>query len=105
MNNKIEGLPSAVARPSTATPSKSQAGPSSAASAPPAGGSDSVSLSEAAIDLAAISRQLSAAPAVDAAKVAAVRSALESGSYEVDAREIARRLLQQESELLRGGQE
>lgn len=94
MNTKIDGVTSLGSRAnvtgatSATTPVK------------PAGGSngaeDSVELSG---EMAALRKQLAEAPSIDAARVASVRAALESGSYRVDVQEIARRLTALERQL------
>ncbi|GIX36260.1 MAG: hypothetical protein KatS3mg126_2039 [Lysobacteraceae bacterium] len=99
MNTKIDGLPSpagrvsqgAAARPA---PPQKEGQPSSAAA------DDSVRLSGGALDLVGLARSLAAEPAFDAAKVQALRTALEAGTYRIDAQEIARRLARLERELL-----
>lgn len=98
MNTKIEGMQGTPVRSSGSVTAASRVGgsrPDSAVSPV----DDSVQLSDEAADLASIAKQLGGAPTMDAAKVASVRSALESGSYRINAQEIARRLTQLEREL------
>jgi len=103
MTTKIEGAQTPALRPSNAagnaaarpTGATSSAGSEVAAVA----NADSVKLSEEAADLAAVQKQLSDAPSIDSARVAAVKALLDSGSYRVNPEEIARRLAQLEREL------
>lgn len=98
MNTKIDGVQTPFARPSgaAATPS---AGPGGAKASTPASSADSVKLSGQAVDIVALAESLAAAPSIDEAKVQAVRTALESGGYRIDAQEISRRLIQLERQL------
>lgn len=97
MASKIEGFspvgptrvgPAAVRGKSE--PSKPVDGPAA---------SDTLKLTGDAIDLQQLERALQAAPSVDVAKVAALRAAIESGSYKIDPDAIARRLAQFEQDL------
>lgn len=54
---------------------------------------DSLRLTGEATSLQALQRELATAPAVDSARVAEVRQALESGSYHIDPARIAERML------------
>jgi len=60
---------------------------------------DSVRLTDEATQLQAMQRDLSAAPAIDAARVQAVREALENGSYRIDPNAIASRMLDLDQQL------
>lgn len=100
MNTKIEGMAPGLPRPSSsgsapAGASRAGAGERSRATS----GDDSVRLSGEAAGLASLERSLSEASAIDAAKVASVRAALESGSYKIDPQEIAARLAELERAL------
>lgn len=98
MNTKIDGLTTPLTRaPVTAVPSAGAA--SAAKGGASAASDDSVQLSGEAVDLAALAKALGGAPAFDAAKVQAVRTALETGTYRIDAQDIARRLVQLERQL------
>jgi negative regulator of flagellin synthesis FlgM len=102
MTSKIEGL-LPTGRPSSPT-SVTPARPAGAAGVAAKTGavapdSSSVRVSGEAAGLASLERQLSEAPAMDLAKVAAVRAALENGTYKIDPRAIAARLSQIEREL------
>lgn len=99
MANKIDGsLPGAgrVAGP-TAVPERAGAERSKPVDA--VGATDSVRLTSEAASLQALSRKLAAEPSMDMAKIQAVRSALESGSYQIDPQEIASRLAALERDL------
>jgi len=60
---------------------------------------DSVRLTGEATQLQAVQRELSAAPAIDPARVQAVREALENGSYKIDPDAIASRMLDMDQQL------
>ena len=60
---------------------------------------DSLRLTGEAAGLQALERTLAAPAGIDLARVAAVRAALEDGSYRIDPQEIANRLLALEREL------
>jgi len=62
-------------------------------------GDSSVTLTDAARRLAALERVIANVPDVDLARVAELRSAIESGRYTVDAERIASRLLDLERDL------
>lgn len=100
MSQKIEGnLPAAIRGTGplggrTATAGAERARPVEAAAA-----GDSVRLTDEAASLQAVQRDLSAAPAIDPARVQAVRQALESGTYRIDAQAIAQRMLDLDGQL------
>lgn len=99
MNTKIDGLPSPLPR-SPATPAPAPSAPAGAARGQGAVSSDdSVRLSGDAVDIVALARSMAGSSAFDEAKVQAVRTALETGTYKIDAQEIARRLVQLERQL------
>ncbi len=60
---------------------------------------DSVRLTGEATQLQAVQRELSAAPAIDPARVQAVREALENGSYKINPDAIASRMLDLDQQL------
>ncbi|AKC88006.1 flagellar biosynthesis anti-sigma factor FlgM [Pseudoxanthomonas suwonensis] len=60
---------------------------------------DSLRLTGEAASLQALQRELAAAPAVDQARVAEVKQALESGSYRIDPAKIAERMLDLDEQL------
>lgn len=99
MNTKIDGLSSPVARPSGAAAKAPAAPAGSSKGAATAGSDDSVKLSGDTVDIVALAKSLGGAPAFDSAKVQAVRTALETGTYRIDAQDIARRLVQLERQL------
>lgn len=59
----------------------------------PVEAADSVRLTGEATQLQAVQRELSAAPAIDQARVQAVRESLENGSYKINPDAIASRML------------
>ena len=92
MSQKIDGgiAPAAHLR-TIAASSKVGAGSESRAQMVEA--ADSLRLTGEATGLQAIQRELSAAPAVDAARVAQVREALQNGSYRINPEAIADRMI------------
>lgn len=60
---------------------------------------DQVNLTGSARTLQKLGEAVAAAPVVDTAKVAAVKQAIQNGTYQVDAGSVADKLLQSESEL------
>ncbi len=82
------------------TRAENQAGQGSAKSAElPASATDSVSLTDTASQLRRIEASLADQPEVDNDKVAAIRQAIDDGSYQVDAGRIADSLMTFESSL------
>ncbi|WP_433851575.1 flagellar biosynthesis anti-sigma factor FlgM [Stenotrophomonas nitritireducens] len=98
MSQKIDGgiTAGAQVRP-VATPTK--AAPAGGPEARPVEAADSVRLTGEATTLQALQRELSTAPAIDTARVQAVREALENGSYRIDPDAIARRMLDLDEQL------
>ena len=62
-------------------------------------GADSVQITGSAKQLAALEQALKDQPVVDEARVAALRSAIEGGTYQIDAARVADRLLRMEDHL------
>ena len=60
---------------------------------------DQLTLTNSARSLQKIEEAIAKAPVVDTAKVAAVKQAVQSGTYQVDAGRVANKLLQYESNL------
>jgi negative regulator of flagellin synthesis FlgM len=98
--SKITGVDAKPVRvaPGTSAPRRDPAAEKPASNAGP---SADVQLTGAARGLAAMEQSLVALPAVDEARVAAVKRRLDSGEYRIDAQRIADRLLHLESELSR----
>jgi negative regulator of flagellin synthesis FlgM len=69
-------------------------GETSAAAAPASQTGDTVTLTDSARSLQKIEEALAKAPVVNASKVAAVKQAINSGTYQVDAGQVADKLLQ-----------
>jgi negative regulator of flagellin synthesis FlgM len=94
MADKINGvsgtLPQAPARQSSAG-EKAAAGSDESRAARAEG--DSVNLTDSARRLNSLTEQAAAGEAVDAGRVEAVRNAIESGDYQVDANRVADRLV------------
>ena len=97
MSQKIEGVPPPAVR--GIDPAAGRVAPAGADRSAPvqaAQPGDSLRLTGEAAGLQALQRELAAAPAVDAARVAQVRQALEAGSYRADPAAIADRMLRME---------
>ena len=77
---------------------KSQGEASAAGVSTPQSG-DTLTLTDSARSLQKIEQAIAKAPAVDAAKVAAVKQAIQSGTYQIDAGRVADKLLQFENGL------
>jgi len=77
---------------STSQSANSQTGTGAAAA-------DTVSLTSSAQLLQKLEEILAAAPASDAKRIAALKEAIDSGAYEIDAATIAERLLRMEQDL------
>lgn len=69
------------------------------AAKPDSGGAAEVRLSDAAQALQAADKSLDATPDVDEARVNALRNAIANGSYSIDARRVAERMMDFESAL------
>ena len=93
MSQKIDGgIPAAAQLRSVAINTKVAAAAGDA-KPKPVEAADSVRLTGEATQLQAVQRELSAAPAIDQARVQAVREALENGSYKINPDAIAARML------------
>ena len=101
MSQKIEGgLPAAGLAATAAVGARSATagtGPAKPVDAVAAG--DSLRLTGEATSLQAMQRELSTAPAIDDARVQAVREALQAGTYKVNAEAIADGMLSLEKQL------
>ena len=98
MSHKIDGGISPASHVRTvAVSGKTTSSGASAARAVEA--ADSLRLTGEASSLQAIQRELSAAPAVDAARVAQVRQSLEDGSYRINPQAIAQRMIAMEQQI------
>jgi len=98
--NGVEGKPARIAPASTVN-RRASGQPDAAGSAPVESDAD-VQLTGAARGMAALEQSVRALPAVDEARVAAVKQRLDDGSYEVDPQRVADRMLRLESDLQRG---
>lgn len=100
MNQKIEGTPPAAIR--TTGPVSGRVAPAGADRSSPVEASaagDSLRLTGEATSLQAMQRELATAPAINEARVAAVREALQSGTYKINAEAIADGMLGLEDQL------
>ena len=87
----------------TAAASKTSAakGKGGKTSAPTAGGSDSLTLTESSARVRTLEAQLASVDVTDIGKVEAVKAALADGSFTVDAEVVADRLIDHTKEALR----
>ena len=100
MSHKIEGTPPPAVR--STGPVGGRVAPAGADRSSPveaAQAGDSLRLTGEATSLQALQRQLSTAPAVDNARVQAVREALENGSSRINPEAIAQRMLDLDQQL------
>ena len=94
MSQKIEGsLPPQAVRSTVQVGRGGAAGADRSAPGEDTRAGDSLRLTGEAAGLQTLQRELAAAPAVDASRVAEVRQALESGSYRIDPARIADRMI------------
>ncbi|MEQ4573713.1 MAG: flagellar biosynthesis anti-sigma factor FlgM [Gammaproteobacteria bacterium] len=100
MSQKIDGsLPVSATVRSSSVSKVSSAGEDRSSPIAAASAGDSLRLTGEASHLQAVQRNLSQAPAIDANRVQAVKDALQSGSYKVNADTIASRLLDLDKQL------
>jgi negative regulator of flagellin synthesis FlgM len=98
MSQKIDGNLQATAHlRSVALGTKPSAGADSQAR--PVEAVDSLRLTGEATSLQAMQRELSTAPAIDAARVQAVRESLQNGTYAINPDAIASRMLELDQQL------
>ena len=100
MSQKIEGTPPAAVR--STGPVGGRVAPAGADRSSPVEASaagDSLRLTGEATNLQAMQRELSTAPAVNEARVQAVREALQAGTYKINAEAIADGMLGLEDQL------
>ncbi len=100
MSSKINGFegsqPAAVGAGTVSQGVQSSAGGASAGSS---GGAESIHITDAASQLAALEQATSGLPVVDGARVSAVRSAIDAGTYTVSPDSVADSLMQMERSL------
>jgi negative regulator of flagellin synthesis FlgM len=100
MSHKIEGTPPPAVR--STGPVGGRITPAGADRSSPVDATraaDSLRLTGEATSLQALQRELSVAPAIDQARVAEVKQALESGTYRIDPAKIAERMLDLDKQL------
>ncbi len=102
MIDKINGygrtdLPSSSSR--TGTVKKADQGEAARSAGSEETRTDEVALTDTAVRLKRIEASLAEQPEVDQARVDALRERIESGEYQVDSNEVARRLMQMEQDL------
>lgn len=98
MSNKINDLTTSVTpgRTSAVTPVRDAVTGGNTTEASPSG---QVQISDTAATLASIEQALRDSPAVDSARVAQLRSAIEQGTYKVNSEHVATQLIQMERAL------
>ena len=103
MTNKISGYKATqplapIKGAKSATPVADQSGSDDAATtaSTAAPSADQVTLTDSARSLQKIEEAIAKAPVVDTAKVAAIKQAVSSGTYQIDAGRVADKLLQYE---------
>lgn len=103
MSNKINDLTTSVTpgRTSAVTPVREGVAGGSNAAQPTTSGQ--VQISDTAAKLASMEQALRDSPAVDSARVAQLRSAIEQGTYTVNSEHVATQLIQMERALARLG--
>jgi len=101
MNQKIEGSLSALVRPAPLSVERKVPAASGECHKPlaPVRATDSLRLTGEAAGLQTLQRELAAAPAVDMAKVEAVREELASGLYKINPDAIAALMLELDEQL------
>ena len=97
MVNKIDGV--SGQRPPAAQPSSSARPERGEDRAAAGSSSDQLSLTSSAQLLKELGEAVSASPEVDRGRIEAIRQAIADGSYEVDARRVAEKLLKLEDQL------
>jgi negative regulator of flagellin synthesis FlgM len=103
VSNKINDLTTSVTpgRTAAVTPARDVVAGGSNAAQPAESGQ--VQISDTATQLASLEQALRDSPAVDAARVAQLRSAIEQGTYTVNSDQVATGLIQMERTLARLG--
>jgi len=102
VSNKINDLTTSVTpgRTSAVTPVRDAVTGGNATQPSPSG---QVQISDTAAKLASVEQSLRDSPAVDSARVAQLRSAIEQGTYTVNSEHVATQLMQMERALARLG--
>jgi negative regulator of flagellin synthesis FlgM len=102
VSNRIDSLngggPAAIGAGQAANRPQEVAGATTAAGSASSGGGN-VSITDAATRLSSLEKALREAPAIDEARVAQLRSAIEQGTYTVQPEKVATGLLQMEHAL------
>ena len=101
MTTKIDGLQNRHVQlgAEKKVPSTSDANSTAVPAQAPAAGASPVHITSQARQLGALEQALNDVPVVNEARVAAIRTAIEQGQYEVNAERIADKLLRTEREL------
>ena len=100
MPHKINGFESRPVQVGTSSVQrKGNESASEAQGKAPVAGVEAVHITGSAKQLAALEQALKDTPVIDEAKVAALRSAIEAGTYKVDAGRVADKLLRMEDQL------
>jgi negative regulator of flagellin synthesis FlgM len=101
VDTKINGYPASPTEPLTAPkgPTGNAPGPekpgvaSSGGTSVGAPAADHVTLTDSAVTLQKLSAAVASAPVVNAAKVASVKQAVDSGTYQIDTTSVANKIL------------
>lgn len=99
MSSKINDLTTNVSPGRTSAVVPTRDAVTSGGNAAPAPATGEVHITDTASQLAALEQSLRAAPAVDAARVAQLQSAIEQGRYTVNSDHVATQLVQMERAL------
>lgn len=99
MTTKIDGLQNRPVQIGTDKKVSSTSDATATAAQAPVAASSPVRITDQARQLAALEQALNEVPAVNEARVAAIRLAIEQGQYEVNPERIAEKLLRTEQEL------
>jgi len=87
-------------RSEAAKPTSTESAGSAPAGAPASSSSDTVNITRSGLLLAKLEEIVQGTPVVDSARVAALKDAIASGTYEIDDQQVADKLLRFERDLL-----
>lgn len=99
MTDAINGIRANIAANDVTASGSAKAGQVSDGAAPAAAASDSVDVGQTQSLFATIGATVGAAPAIDQAKVAAIRQSLSDGTYSINPQQVAKQLLGAEQAL------
>ncbi len=99
INTNFNNASGASGPRSNKTEATNSSGPSNTKADPSKDSGDSVNLSSEAQVLAQLEAQVKSTPDVDAERVATIKAAIDSGTYEFNAERVAQRMLDADSQL------